>query len=182
MQRLLAAIAAGTLFAAAGAANAADISVSIGAELQTHARAYGDSELALLRKELTESVQRALAKTGAAPVQRVDLVIESATPNRPTFNEMGAEPGLSLSSVGLGGAAVTGTVTGPDGTARPISFRRHETDFHRVTAYSTWTDAEMAFDSLASAIAHGEAPNVGPYRPDLHADAAFDDLGRLRSR
>jgi hypothetical protein len=180
MKRLIAGLSAATVLLAAGAAAAADVSVTIGPELQHHSRAYGDSEIAGLKKDLTEAVQRALAKPGAVPVQRVDLVLESATPNRPTFNEMGAFPGLSLSSLGVGGAVISGTVTGPDGVARPILYQWRETDIHRVRGYSTWTDAELAFDRLADELRRGKAPNDGHFRPDLTSAAAFDGLNRLR--
>ena len=107
-------------------------------------------------------------------------MLEAATPNRPTFNELSAFPGLSMTSFGLGGAAVTGTVTGSDGAQRPISYRWYETDIHQVLGYGTWTDADRAFDLLSSQLAHGKAPSFGPYRPDLARDAAFDSLNRLR--
>ena len=179
MKRLIAATAA-ILMLSAGAASAAEVSVGVGPELQKNARAYGPREVDWLRKELAEDVQRALARRGAAPVQRVDLVIESATPNRPTFNELSAETSLSMTSIGLGGAAITGTVTGADGVARPIAYDWHETDLRQVFAYTTRTDAGLAFDRLASAIAHGEAPNGSRYRPDLASAAAFDVHNRFR--
>jgi hypothetical protein len=179
MKRLIAA-AATALLLTAGAASAAEVSVTVGPELQKHTRAYGEREIDLLRKDLADSVQRALAKPGAVAPQRIDLVLESATPNRPTFHQMGAETGLSLSSIGLGGAAITGTVTAADGTTQPVSYRRQETDLERVIGYTTWTDADRAFDSLASQIARGKTPNQGPYRPDLNSYAAFDSRGRFR--
>ena len=110
MKRLIAATAA-ILMLSAGAASAAEVSVGVGPELQKNARAYGPREVDWLRKELAEDVQRALARRGAAPVQRVDLVIESATPNRPTFNELSAETSLSMTSIGLGGAAYSRAVS-----------------------------------------------------------------------
>jgi hypothetical protein len=180
MKTLIAILASGALLAAAGAASAAEVSVSIGPELQKHSKAYGASEVEMLRKDLVKAVQRALTKKGAVDPQRVDLVLESATPNRPTFNELSASTSLSLSSLGVGGAAITGTVTGVDGTTQPISYRWHETDFRQVRGYTTWTDAYRAFDWLASDIAHGKAPNAGPYRPDLASNAAFDSRGRFR--
>jgi hypothetical protein len=131
MNRLIAA-AASILLLTAGAASAADVSVSVGPELQKHTRAYGAREVDMLRKDLADAVQRALAKKGATAPQRVDLVLESATPNRPTFNQMGDQTGLSLQSVGLGGAAVTGTITGADGRVQPVSYRWHETDLREV--------------------------------------------------
>ncbi|HTK33965.1 MAG TPA: hypothetical protein VL358_01595 [Caulobacteraceae bacterium] len=176
----LIATAAAALLLAAGAASAAEVSVSIGPELQKNTKAYGARDVEMLRKDLADYVQRALAKPGAAPLQRVDLVLESATPNHPTFNELVDQPGLSLLSVGLGGAAITGTVTGADGVAKPVSYRWHEIDLHQVVGYTTWTDANSVFDRFALEIARGKLPNDGPYHPDLTSYAAFDSQGRYR--
>ena len=180
MKTLFAAAAASALLLAAGAASAAEVSVTVGPELQKLSRAYGAKEIETLRQDLASSVQHALDRAGPTAPQRVDLVLEAATPNRPTFNELTAFPGLSMTSIGLGGAAITGTVTGADGAARPVSFRRYETDIHEVVGYGTWTDADIAFDDLASQLAKGKTPDAGPYRPDLARNAAFDSLNRLR--
>ena len=176
----LAIAAAAALFFTAGAASAAEVSVSVGPELKRHEKAYGADEIASLKKELADDIQRALAKRGAVPIQRVDLVLESATPNRPTFNELSAVTSLSLNSIGLGGAAITGTVTRTDGVVESVSYTWHETDLRQVIGYTTWTDAGLAFDRLASAIAHGKTPNGRPYHPDLASTAAFDSLNRFR--
>lgn len=181
MKRLFATAAGVAFLAAAGAASAASqVNVTIGPELQRHAGVYGQREVQDLAKDLTKTVQKALDKAGPAAPQRVDLVLEAATPNRPTFDELGATPGLSMRSIGLGGAAISGTVTRADGTAQPLSYRWFETDLRNVIGYNTWTDAERAFDGLARRLSKGQVPNDGPYHPDLQAKAAFDSLNRLR--
>jgi hypothetical protein len=175
MKRLIAGVAGGALIAlsAAAAAQAADVSVTIGPELQKNATSYGEREVQQLASDLQETVTKALAKPGAAPLQRVDLVLEAATPNRPTFKQLGQPTGMSLRSVGLGGAVVTGKVTRADGSTQPISYSWYETNLHNVIGYTTWTDADRTFSRLASQLASGKTPNQGPYRPDLASRPAF---------
>jgi hypothetical protein len=176
MKRLLAAAATGLLFSlsAAAMAQAADVSVTVGPELQKNTPAYGERDVAQLTDDLRKSVDRAIARHPGTAPQRVDLVLESATPNRPTSNQLGRN-GLSMRSLGLGGAVITGTVTGADGVIKPISFRWQEQFLRNVIGYTTWTDADRAFQMVASDIARGRAPNQGPYRPDLASRAAFTD-------
>jgi hypothetical protein len=180
MKRLLAAAAGLTLAAAAGAASAAQVSVSVGPELQKQSRAYGAAEVRDLAKDLQTTVQRALDRAGPNAPQRVDLVLEAAQPNRPTFSQLGAVPGLSMRSVGLGGAAITGTVTDAGGATQPLSYRWYETDLRNVIGLTTWSDADRAFDQLAHSLARGKTPNQGPYHPDLRARVAFDAYNRFR--
>ena len=178
MHRLIAAAAVG-LALSAGAAQAAEVSVTIGPELQKNTRAYGAREVADLADDLRKTVDKALDRAGPDAPQRVDLVLESATPNRPTYNQLTATPGLSMFSVGVGGAAVTGTATFADGSVKPVSYRWRETDVRWVIGYSTWTDAQRTFGQLASRLARGDVPNQGPYRPE-RGPAAFDSLNRFR--
>jgi hypothetical protein len=169
MRALAAALSGLLLSAAASSAFAAGptVNVSIGPDLQKKAASYGAQEFDLLRTDLRKSVERALSRRGAQPVQRVDLTIEAATPNRPTFNQL-RQPGLSLSSIGVGGAAISGQVVGADGVARPISYHWFETDLRNEVGAVTWSDADRAFDHLASTIARGDLPNQAAYRPGPH--------------
>ena len=67
MKTLIAAAAAAALLTAA---SAAQVSVTVGPELQRLSRAYGDREVEDLRKDLADSVQRALDKAGpGAPAE-----------------------------------------------------------------------------------------------------------------
>ena len=121
MKRALAAAAASLLITAAPVlAHAAAVTVTLGPELQKQAPIYGEREIADLTEDLRKQVQHELDKAGPTAPQRVDLVLEAAKPNRPTFTEMQNVPGLSLESIGLGGAAISGSITGADGTTRPV--------------------------------------------------------------
>jgi hypothetical protein len=133
---------------------APQINVSIGPALQARAHDFGARELEYLSKDLRETVAHALAHARFVPV-RVDLVIEDATPNRPTFEQLSRSTGLSMWSIGLGGARISGTVVGPDGTARPLRYQYFETDLREDRGAVTWTDADRSFSFLADDLAHG---------------------------
>src|SRR4051812_48407106 len=122
MRAFVAAAASGLMLSVAGAAFAQanlpqNVSVAVGPELQEKADGIGQRDIDQLREDLAKSVARGLSRSGA---QRADLVLEAATPNRPTFEQLGRVPGLSMWSIGLGGASITGTVTLADGTTQPI--------------------------------------------------------------
>ncbi|HTI66390.1 MAG TPA: hypothetical protein VL460_02460 [Caulobacteraceae bacterium] len=159
---------------AAFAATVPPVTVTIGADLQSKAdKSYGVRELADLSAQLRHDVERAFARASAAPVQRVDLVIESATPNRPTFKQL-KRIGLSLNSIGLGGASISGTVTTADGKTTPVSYHWYETDLRNEYGLVTWSDAYRAFDRFAGHIARGDLPAQAKYTPDRDAG----DFGR----
>ena len=135
-------------------AESPQITVISGALLQDKANSYGPRELDYLTKELQRDVARAVSHS-PAPSRRIDLVIEDAQPNRPTFAQLGRSIGLSLRSVGLGGARVSGTVTEADGSVRPLQYQYYETDLTLDHGAATWTDAERVFDRVADQISSG---------------------------
>jgi len=139
------------------------ISVSIGPALQARADDFGASEIDDLRKDLLDEVTHAFAHARYTPA-RVDLVIEDATPNRPTFAQLSRSTGLSMRSVGVGGARITGALVGPDGATRPIRYQYFETDLREERGATTWSDADRGFMMLASELAGGRVPDkfVGP--------------------
>ena len=157
--RRLALILSLSTAALAGAAHAQQgygpaISVVPGALLQSKAASYGPRELDYLTKELTRVVARVVSHS-AAPPRRIDLVIEDAQPNRPTFAQLGRSVGLSFSSVGVGGAQISGTITETDGSVRPIRYQYYEDSLRDEHGPSTWSDAERVFDTVSEQIASG---------------------------
>jgi hypothetical protein len=185
MRALLAAAASGLALFAAGAASAqsdqyasdlyasdryANVTVAIGPELAGKADRIGMREIDLLREDLARNVGRALERGGG---QRADLVLEMATPNRPTFEQLGRRPGLSMWSIGVGGASVTGTVTRADGTVEPVSYRWYEQDIRNARGSTTWSDANRAFNMLSHRIARGTIPDQGPHRTGHREDGLF---------
>jgi hypothetical protein len=142
-----------------------DVSVVVGQALQLKAGDYGSWALTELTKDLTSTIGKALAHShGGTPLQ-VKLVLEDATPTRPTAAQLGREAGLSERSIGLGGAWIDGYVLTADNKKVPISYSFYETDLRNEMAPAMWSDADRAFDLLASQLAHGKypeqnAPNV----------------------
>ena len=163
MRRILVVAAAFSVLGFTGAASAqprqgVDVNVSIGPNLQKNAHDYGSRELTDISNDLKEAVQSAVAHSRAAPPVRVDLVIEDAVPNRPTFDQLGRTVGLSFRSVGLGGARVSGMATYADGSQRPIREQFYETDLTQERGATTWYDADRAFDRVAYDLGRGKFP------------------------
>jgi hypothetical protein len=180
MRALLAAAVSVLTLAAAGAATAempSNVSVSIGPELQSKASRFGDRDVEELKEDLAKSVARGLERSGA---RRADLVLEAATPNRPTFEQMRRQPGLSFWSLGVGGASVTGTVTLADGSTQPVSYRWYQTDIRQTFGATTWLDANRAFDFLSYRIAKGNLPNQGPHKVGDRDSGMFGAFGTAR--
>lgn len=134
-----------------------EVTVAIGKDLQAKSADIGERDLAELRSDLRDTVTRALVRHqgGALHATKVVLVIEDAKPNRPTFAEMARRPGLSMQSISLGGAKVTGEVTGADGKVRALSVSYYSTTLYDVIASSTWSDAYRTFDQVGYAVVSG---------------------------
>ena len=148
---------------AAAAPGRAAVSVRIGRDLRVQRPSYDRQEYDQLTDALVRATAPAAAKGGFT---RLDLVLEYARPNRPTFNQLARQPGLSFGgSIGVGGATVTGTATRADGTTAPITFSWYESDLGREVGADTWRDAQRAFQYLGDDLAHGRAPDhYGPGR------------------
>jgi hypothetical protein len=159
-------------------ASAADVTVSVGPALQKKTKSYGAREVDQLRKDLERQVERAVARS-ASPVARVDVVLEDATPNRPTFNQLGRTTGLSMHSVGIGGARMSGTVHTTDGRQLPFRYGWYETDIRNEIGATTWSDAYRAFGMLASRVARGKLPtSYGPASSGGRDSGDFGNFGR----
>ncbi len=132
------------------------VDVQLGPAVQARAVELGRSELESQRRELQQQVEHAVGLHGPAQVR---LVIQDIQPNRPTSSELGLSAGLSAASFGLGGAAVTGEVVQADGTRLPVRYRFFQDELRNETSFTTWGDAEDAFDTVARDIAAGRPPN-----------------------
>ena len=154
-------LAASALVATAGLARAqapAQVDVQLGPAVQARADELGRSELEGQRRELQQQVERAIGRTPQG-LAKVRLVIQDIQPNRPTSGQLGLSSGLSPASVGLGGAAVTGEVVLADGTRRPVRYRFFQDELRNETNFTTWGDADDAFDTVARDIATGRPPD-----------------------
>jgi hypothetical protein len=156
--RILALAAAAALASGTAAAAApASVSVTVGPELQHKAETnYGTRDVQQLADHLKASVERALARTGAYPDSRVELVLTDAVPNRPTFKQLGDTPGLSFHSFGVGGAAIEGQVVAADGAVTPVAYRWYETDIRWAPSNYTWGDAEWTLQRFAYRLSSGD--------------------------
>ena len=91
---------------AAVQAQAGDVQVRIGPELQEKARELGQRDLDGLAADLETTVERAVASRGGDA--RFELTLTDAKPSRPTFEQMARRPGLDMRSVSNGGATIDG--------------------------------------------------------------------------
>ena len=137
----------------------ASINVTLSPALQAQAKDYGQKDLDDLAADLRQSVEQALGRSGdmASAGGSLDLVLEDATPNRPTMQQLNARAGLSYESFGIGGARITGVLTTADGRRIPLDYRWYETDITWSQAASTWMDAENTFDRFARRLVSGAA-------------------------
>ncbi len=152
--RRVAVVSALALFAFAGAAVAAPtVDVAIGPKLQKKADKYGVREFDYLSRDL----QRSFARVPALDSATVKLTIAEATPNRPTFKQLGDTIGLSMQSIGIGGALIEGTVTYPDGRVQPVKYSWYDYAIRDAIGSTTWTGAQRAFDMAARKVARDGA-------------------------
>jgi hypothetical protein len=157
-------VGSGGALAQSAAAPSVVVNVSVGPALQKKAADFGQRDLAEISDDLRNEVLSALKHPRSTPPVRVDLVIEDAVPNRPTFQQLGRTVGLSMHSVGLGGARISGVATYADGAQRPIQEQFFETDLREERGLATWSDADIAFDRVANDLRRGVLPAkyVGP--------------------
>ena len=82
-------------------------------------------------------------------------MLEDARANRPTMARLNREPALSLRSIALGGARVTGRLISADGSEHPFDLANYASNLRDDVGAVTWTDADRAFDRFASDLATG---------------------------
>jgi hypothetical protein len=131
-------------------ASALEVKVSYSdAFRETLAEDYGEREGAYLASRVEHQLQRALSRATVA-VARVDVVIEKAKPSKPTFKQLGDEPGLDYGlSVSAGGMDLSGVAYDASGAKiAELDYAWFETDI-RDAGLSTWYDAGRASDRFA---------------------------------
>jgi hypothetical protein len=145
-------------FPALAAPEVSAVRVTIGSDLAKKTEIMDAREFDYLTEALRRSVERKLNRSGALGPDggELDLVIEDARPNRPTLRQLSGQPGLSFSSFGVGGARVSGEYRAKSGERTPVDYSWYETDITRAPYYSTWSDADTAFNRLANKLAKDE--------------------------
>ncbi len=135
------------------------VDVQLGPAVQARTAELGPGELDAERRYLQQAVQHSLTRGGQGALQ-VRLEIVDIQPNRPTSAQLGSSAGLSdTGSIGLGGAAVTGEIIGSDGVRRPLRYRFFPRTLAEETNFTTWGDADEAFDEIAHDVAAGHPPD-----------------------
>ena len=169
--RACAAAAALLSLMTAGAAVAqpapAAVDVQLGPAVQARVGELGRTELDQQRLYLQKEVVSALSRSRTPPAE-VHLSIADIEPNRPTSAQLGMSTQLRESSFGVGGAAVTGEIVTADGRRIPVRYRFFQDQLRNEVNFTTWGDADQAFDEVAAAIGAGRPPNDSGVWPPPH--------------
>ncbi|MFN3352708.1 MAG: hypothetical protein ACK4Z5_03780 [Brevundimonas sp.] len=132
------------------------VTVAIGPELENRAEELGRRDIDELAEDLRRTVERELDRSGALAGAEVRLVLADAKPNRPTLQQAAGRPGLDIfRSISIGGAEIEGEVRLADGSVRPVSYDWYSNNLADVRGFSTWEDADRAFDRFARRLADG---------------------------
>lgn len=144
--------------AVAGAALAQPtaVNITLGPDLERKAGELGQREVQEQVDRLADVVQRALANDADLHGATIDLVLTDLKPNRPTMEQLTQRPGLDgIRSVSIGGAAVEGRITMADGSVQPVRYDWYTNTIADVQGYTTWYDANRAYQRLARNLAAG---------------------------
>lgn len=131
------------------------VEVRIGEDLADKVDEYGSRDIDRLVERLDAQAEAALPRSGRYAGARVELVIEDARPNRPTFQQMADLPGLSMESLSIGGADISGEIILADGSRVPVAYRWFETSLANVIGTSTWADTDRVFRRFTQRLAEG---------------------------
>lgn len=142
--------------ALAAPAFAQQVTVTVGGDLTEDVETLGQRDVDQQLARLQTVVERRLARDGALEGAQVNLVLTDLKPNRPTWQQALDKPGLSImDSISIGGATIEGEVVTADGRRMPVSYSRYSSSLADVYGYSTWQDADRAYERLASNIVSG---------------------------
>ncbi|MEM7766402.1 MAG: hypothetical protein AAF253_02815 [Pseudomonadota bacterium] len=145
----------GLLALAAGTAQAATISIGYSESFQEKLEDdLGEREGERLKEYVTQSLERAFEKRGV-DAARLDVTIEDAKPNRPTFEQLSQRPGLDFGrSISIGGADFTAVAYDEAGNVlAEVDYDWFENDLRDVIGSGTWSDARRATRQFANRMA-----------------------------
>lgn len=161
---LAAAAAAGVMAGAAQAsqpaASTSQVSVTVGGDLLKEVDKLGERDVQQQVDDLARVIERELARDAGSENRwagaRVNLVLTDLKPNRPTMQQASDRPGLSIfDSKSIGGATIEGEIVTADGERLPVRYERYSSSIADVFGYTTWSDADRAFDGLAANMRRG---------------------------
>lgn len=128
-------------------ANSIEVNISYSDKLEKEFKDnYGLRE----KQAIEESIRKELADELGSNAVRADIVVIDAKPNRPTFDQLGNTPGLSLQSFSIGGAELSGRTYDANGNV--ISVVTYEYTSPSITdarMAHTWHDADYAIYRFA---------------------------------
>ncbi|MCR9130164.1 MAG: hypothetical protein NXI12_11630 [Alphaproteobacteria bacterium] len=139
----------------AAAQGAALQPITIGDDLADKREDYGRRDIEELTATLRNDIERAFSRAGllggdGADI-RIDVVLNDAWPNRPTREQMRAQPGLSYLSISHGGADLSAVIQDSEGREIGRIDYDWRTPFIEDSAHrSTWSDAERTFERFAN--------------------------------
>jgi len=127
-------------------ASAAEVKVSYSPDFAEElADNYGEREGVYLTEKIVKDLNKAFDRAGIDPA-RVEVTIMDAKPNRPTYEQLSARPGLDmLRSISIGGMELQATAYDADGNelgSKNYGWFEHDIQF--VIGLSTWSDARRA--------------------------------------
>ena len=145
---------AATLLLAAPLAHAGQINITYSPDFAEKLETdLGVREGEYLKADLQQSLTRELSRRGV-DVARIDVVIEDADPNRPTFEQLKNRPGLSMAfSKSIGGMDIAGTAYDASGNLIDTYAYDWENIDIRFVQGSTWQAAKRTSDLFASKFA-----------------------------
>ncbi|WP_109259671.1 hypothetical protein [Hyphobacterium indicum] len=132
--------------------------ITIGETLEAKRDEYGAREFDRLIRTLSSDLQRELREAalladgeGSATLH---VVIEDATPNRPTMAQQGGTSGLSFQSYGRGGAHVMAELRAADGSlVATYEYSWTTPSIQDAQFANVWTDTNRTFDRFSSRLA-----------------------------
>lgn len=137
-------------------AQAPQVTVTVGGDLTEDVQELGERDVDRQLARLQTVVERRLARDGALEGATINLVITDLKPNRPTFQQAAEKPGLSIvDSISIGGATIEGEVITADGQRLPVRYSRFSSSLAEVRGYTTWQDADRAYERLADNLVSG---------------------------
>lgn len=149
-------LALAAALAAPALAQTPRVNVTVGGDLTEAAEDLGQRDVDRQLERLQGVVERRLARSGGLEGAQINLVVTDLKPNRPTFQQAADRPGLSvIDSISIGGVAVEGEVITADGQRLPVRYARYSSSIEDVQGYTTWQEAERAYDRLAENLASG---------------------------
>ncbi len=102
-----------------------------------------------LERKITDRLKREGVAVDANAATTLRLVLTDARPNRPTFSQLGEQPGLSYRSVSIGGASFEGELVSGSEVLGDIEYAWYDTDIRDAQFSGTWGDANRAIDRFA---------------------------------